>query len=40
MDDEDARHLLNRCTRVFNLAYTRFQDLQSAEAQSRQAAHT
>jgi signal transduction histidine kinase len=35
--DENSRHLLRRCANVFALAYTRFLDLQKAEAQARQA---
>ena len=35
--DEQSRNLLRRTSNVFELAYTRFMDLQKAEAQAREA---
>ena len=34
---DHSRHLLKRAARVFNLAYSRFLDLQKAEAQARES---
>ncbi|MDQ3682834.1 MAG: ATP-binding protein [Bacteroidota bacterium] len=34
---DDSKHLLKRSAEVFNLAYTRFLDLQKAEAQAKEA---